>query len=89
VFSAHGDDIWEPLVRHECLATIVLSISEGIAEYRTAVHPIHASCLYGVIAWAGFVGAWKGGYLGGSSWVQDHVVLYLSVRSPNDSYQVF
>jgi hypothetical protein len=33
VFSSHGDNIWEPLVRHECLATFVLSIPKGIGEH--------------------------------------------------------
>jgi hypothetical protein len=42
VFSTHGENIWEPLVRHECLATFVLSISEGIVEHRTPVHPARA-----------------------------------------------
>jgi hypothetical protein len=42
VFSSHGDNFWEPLVRHECLVTIVLSIPKGIVEHRTSVHPVHA-----------------------------------------------
>jgi hypothetical protein len=42
-----------------------------------------------VIAWAGFVGAWKGECLSRSSRVQDPVVCYLSVRSCSDSYLIF
>jgi hypothetical protein len=75
-------------VRHECLATLVLSIPEGIVEHRTTVHLARASRLYGMIAWAGFIGAWKGGCFGGSSQVKDPVVRHLSTRSHNDSYHV-
>jgi hypothetical protein len=42
VFSSHGDNIWEPLVRHECLATFVRFIPEGIVEYQIVLHPVHA-----------------------------------------------
>jgi hypothetical protein len=45
------------LVRHKCLITFVLSIPEGIVEHRSVVHPARASRLYGLIAWASFVGA--------------------------------
>jgi hypothetical protein len=89
VFSSHRDNIWGPLVRHECLATNVLSIPEGIVEHWTVVHPACASHLYDVIAWAGFIGAWKGGCFGGSSWVKGPVFRHLSTRSHNDSYHVF
>ena len=79
----------ESLVRHECFATFVLSTPEGVVEHRTLVTQFVPSCLYGVIAWTGFVGAWKGGCLGCSSRVQDLVVRYLYIRSCNDSYQVY
>jgi hypothetical protein len=39
VFSSHGDNTWETLVRHECLTTIVLSIPEVIVQHQTSVHP--------------------------------------------------
>jgi hypothetical protein len=42
VFSIHEDNIWEPLVRHECLTTFVLSIPKGIVEHQNVVHPTHA-----------------------------------------------
>ena len=32
----------ESLVRHECFATFVLSIPEGVVEHRTSVHPFRA-----------------------------------------------
>ena len=36
----------------ERLATLVLSIPEGVVERRTAVHPVRAFTSIGVIAWA-------------------------------------
>jgi hypothetical protein len=39
----------------ERLTTVVLSIPEGVVERRTAVHPICASRLYDMIAWAGLL----------------------------------
>jgi hypothetical protein len=41
-----------------------------------------------VIAWAGFIGTWKGDCLGCSSRVQDLAVRSLFVRSRSDIYQV-
>jgi hypothetical protein len=69
VFSSHGDNIWKTLVRHECLTPIVLLILEGIVEQQFLFTLLVPSHIYGVIAWAGIVGAWKGGCLVGSPWV--------------------
>jgi hypothetical protein len=46
------------------------------------------SRLYGVIAWAGFIGTWKGDCPVCSSCVQDLTMCSLFVRSCNNIYQV-
>ena len=51
----------------ERLATLVLSIPEGVVERRTAVHPVRAFTSIGRDCVGCFVGTWKGDCLGSSS----------------------
>ena len=51
----------------ERLATLVLSIPEGVVERRTAVHPVRAFTSIGHDCVGCFVGTWKGDCLGSSS----------------------
>jgi hypothetical protein len=51
----------------ERLATIVLSIPEGVVERRTAVHPVRAFTSIGRDCVGYFIDTWKGDCLGSSS----------------------
>ena len=51
----------------ERLATLVLSISEGVVERRTTVHLVRAFTSIGHDCVGCFVGMWKGDCLGSSS----------------------
>lgn len=55
----------QPHVSLERLAKLVLSIPKGVVEHQTAVQFV-PSRLYGVIAWPGIFGVWKGDCLGSS-----------------------
>lgn len=61
----------------ERLATLVLSIPEGVVERRTAVHPVCAFTSIGRDCVGCFVGTWKGDCLGSSSCGQPHGALPL------------
>ena len=50
----------------ERLATLVLSIPEGVVERRTAVHPVRAFTSIGRDCVGYFIGMWKGDCLGSS-----------------------
>jgi hypothetical protein len=89
VFSSHEDNIWEPLVRHDCLTTFVLWIPMVIVEHQTLVHPVHAFTSIWCDCAGWFCCCVERRILGGSSWVQDPVVSHLFIRSHNDSYEVF
>jgi hypothetical protein len=51
----------------ERLATLVLSIPEGVVERRTSVHPVCAFTSIGRDCVGCFIGMWKGDCLGSSS----------------------
>jgi hypothetical protein len=56
---------------------LVLSISEGIVERRTTVHPVRTFTSIGRDCVGCFVGTWKGDCLGSSSRGQPHGALPL------------
>jgi hypothetical protein len=51
----------------ERLATLVLSLPEGVVEPRTSVHPVRAFTSIGRDCLGCFIGTWKGDFLGSSS----------------------
>jgi hypothetical protein len=72
----------------ESLARLVLSISDGVVERRTAIHSVCAlmSIRRDCMGW--LVGTWKGDFLGSLSRVRNLVVHWLFVRSQTNSYHV-